>query len=202
MSRRIFTLSCLLLMIMAGFASAQNSLSALSARLSGGTAVFEYAFTTSGGSTPFEGSGKAAVTGPCYRIEGNGLDIRCDGKVRYTADPAAGEMVIEASEGEALDFLSNPALLLSDLGNSFSVENYVRNSDGIESYTLSAVSEPSIESLVLVLSKGLPSGAELFMKDGSKLDFKISGFKFTDETFMWSFSSSELSKYSTVTDLR
>ncbi|MBQ9185196.1 MAG: hypothetical protein IJ151_04925 [Bacteroidales bacterium] len=201
MTRRILT-SAYLLLVLAGVALAQSSLGALSAKLSSGTAEFEYSFTTSGSQTPFTGSGKAFVSGARYRIEGNGLDIRCDGSVRYTADAAAGEMVIEAAEGETLDFLSNPALLLSDIAGNFNVEKAVKQADGREVCELSPVNEPSVSLLKLVLVKGLPSEAELFMNDGSKVEFKVSGFSFVSDGGPWSFSPSELAKYSTVTDLR
>ena len=90
MARRIFASACLLVGL-AGCLFAQDSLKALSDRLSGGTAAFDYSFSTAGADTPFSGSGTAFVSGSRYNIAGNGLDIRCDGAVRYTADPAAGE---------------------------------------------------------------------------------------------------------------
>ena len=200
MKRRILASACLLL-CMAGLASAQDALKTLSAKLSESAAAFEYSFTTTGSDTPFAGSGKAIVAGPCYCIEGNGLDIRCDGKVRYTADPEAGELVIEAADGEALDFLSNPALLLSDIGKNFTVQKSSK-SGGKEVYELIPVNEPSVEALTLTLVKGQPTEAALKMKDGSQANFTVTSFRFTEEPFQNTFSSAEIAKFSVVTDLR
>lgn len=200
MKRRILASACLLL-CMAGLAVAQDALKTLSARLAESSAEFEYSFTTSGSDTPFAGSGKAIVAGPCYRIEGNGLDIRCDGKIRYTADPAAGELVIESADGEALDFLSNPALLLSDIGNNFTVRKSSKAA-GKDVYELVPVNEPSVESLSLTLVKGQPTEAALKMKDGSQANFVVSAFRFTDEPGLWTFSEKEKAGYANITDLR
>ena len=200
MTRRFLASACLLL-CMAGLAAAQDALKTLSARLAESAAAFEYSFTTTGSETPFAGSGKAIVDGSSFRIEGNGLDIRCDGKVRYTADHEAGELVIEAADGETLDFLSNPALLLSDIGKNFTVQKSSKSA-GKDVYELIPVNEPSVEVLTLTLVKGQPTEAVLKMKDGSQANFKVTGFRFTDETFQNTFSSAEIAKFSVVTDLR
>ena len=200
MKRRFLASACLLLS-MAGLAAAQDALKTLSARLAESAAAFEYSFTTTGSETPFAGSGKAMGDGSNFRIEGNGLDIRCDGKVRYTADHEAGELVIEAADGETLDFLSNPALLLSDIGKNFTVQKSSKSA-GKDVYELIPVNEPSVEVLTLTLVKGQPTEAVLKMKDGSQANFKVTGFRFTDETFQSSFTSSEIAKFSVVTDLR
>ena len=200
MARRIFASACLLVGL-AGCLFAQDSLKALSDRLSGGTAAFDYSFSTAGADTPFSGSGTAFVSGSRYNIAGNGLDIRCDGAVRYTADPAAGEMVIEAADGDMLDFLSNPALLLRDIGTNFKVER-VSSESGREVYSLVPVADPSVTGMTLILEGGVPVAAELLTKDNGRMEFKVSGFRFTEETVPWAFSSEELEAYSSITDLR
>lgn len=44
-------------------------------------------------------SGTLLLQGECYRAEGNGMEIRCDGKTRWTVDPAAKEVYIEPAGG-------------------------------------------------------------------------------------------------------
>lgn len=202
MTKRLLTATCLLL-VAAGLAGAQDALRTLSARLAKEVAAFGYSYTTKGTDTPFKGDGKAIVSGSCYRIQGNGLDIRCDGSVRWTADPAAGEMVIEDAAGQALDFLSNPALLVADLEGNFKVAG-TSTSDGRKTYMLEPLNEPSIISLALVLEKDIPVAATLKMKDGSVVDFTVSGFTLAarQPESVWNFGKEELSKYKTVTDLR
>ncbi len=148
----------------------------LSDMIKSGTVAFDYTFQTKGSSTPFTGSGIALVSGASYRIEGNGLDIRCDGASRWTADPEAGEMVIETAEGEVLDFLSNPALLLGDLYGNFKIED--------------------------IPSDGSPAKANLKMQDGSEVDFTITNFRYTPEKKVWTFTKEELEAYPNITDLR
>lgn len=198
--KRIY-LSFLLLLSFAGAAAAQDALRTLAGRIEGGTVSFDYSFITKNSDTPFSGNGRAFVSGVCYRIEGSGLDIRCDGSVRWTADPEAGEMVIESSEGETLDFLSNPALLLSDIYGNFDISAVSENGD-TSVYTLTPKEEPSIDGLELTLTGGVPSQARLLMKNGAVIEFKVSGFVFDEVASSWSFSDVELAAYQNVTDLR
>ena len=202
MFRRLLSTAACLFFVSVGLASAQDALKSLSARLAKEVASFDYSFVTKGSDTPFKGSGKVVVAGSCYRIVGNGLDIRCDGAVRYTADPEAGEMVIEDASGQTLDFLSNPALLISDLEGNFKVAGSTGGTR--KTYNLEPVNDSQLQSLMLVLENGLPVAATLKMKDGSVAEFTVTGFGFSarNAEASWEFNKKELSKYKSVTDLR
>lgn len=55
---------------------------------------FDYRFETEG-NVPLKGNGHAVLEGKCYRVEGNGLVICCDGTTRWTSDPKAREVYVE-----------------------------------------------------------------------------------------------------------
>lgn len=60
-------------------------------------------------------SGHVSVQGNAFRLDGLGLEILSDGATRWTMDPQAKEVLIEAVDGE--DLLTNPALLVLDYRN-------------------------------------------------------------------------------------
>ncbi len=48
---------------------------------------------------PIQLSGTLLVQGTCYQAKGNGMEIYCDGKTRWTVDPAAREVYVEPAGG-------------------------------------------------------------------------------------------------------
>ena len=59
---------------------------------------FSYSVSSQDGSK-LRMEGTAVIDGDCYRTNGNGLEIYCDGKTKWTVDRAAKELYIEESEG-------------------------------------------------------------------------------------------------------
>jgi len=49
--------------------------------------------------TPVKLQGTLLIQGTCYQAKGNGMEIYCDGKTRWTVDPASKEVYIETAEG-------------------------------------------------------------------------------------------------------
>ena len=207
MTRRLISAACAAIvsvLCLNAQGGREDALQKLSSRLSEGTARFGYSFRTKDSQTPFAGEGTAAISGLCYRLVGNGLDIRCDGKTRYTADPASGEMVIEDAgslEGGDVDFLSNPAVILKNVGSSFKVSG-TSAQGGKVLYRLTPLHDKFIEVLTLEFAGELPVKGSLSMQDGSSIEFTISGFEFTSQIFPWTFTKEELAGYGSITDLR
>lgn len=86
------------------------------------------------GKTPLKLDGKLVVDGDCYRIEGNGLVIVCDGVSKWTVDTVAKEVYVESSEGTR-DFLADPSAWtdnVKDLKLSGSVLTGTFEQDGSE----------------------------------------------------------------------
>ena len=57
-----------------------------------------YAFTIAE-PAPVQLSGTLLAQSECYRAIGNGMEIYCDGKTRWTVDPESKEVYIETAEG-------------------------------------------------------------------------------------------------------
>lgn len=83
----------------------------------GSCVTFSYSFTVRG-NAPVRGEGTAVLQGNMFIVKGNGMEIWCDGKSRWTADRAAKELIVEDVDGLA-SIEANPALLISSLESSF-----------------------------------------------------------------------------------
>jgi hypothetical protein len=64
------------------------------------------------------GDGQVAVQGDSYQMQGNGMQIYCDGSTTWLIDEAAEEVVIESADSNDAGFLANPILLLMNLDES------------------------------------------------------------------------------------
>ena len=103
-------------------ADAQQVLQDFSKAVSSHCANVSYSYKAVSGAT-VTGSGTLKLQGDSFFMNGDGLEIWCDGKARWTLDRAAGEMVIEAvddfEEGIAA---ADPAIILSSLDTHFKVK--------------------------------------------------------------------------------
>ena len=102
--------------------AASTPAAAFAKSLQGRLASFDYSYSMSG-SLPMNGSGSVRLQGDAFTMEGNGLDIRCDGKTRWTVDVVAEECYIENIEAQELDYEANPALLVGALDSAFNYKD-------------------------------------------------------------------------------
>ena len=79
-------------------AAQQYTLDAVAAHLRTDRISLNYAFTIAE-PAPVQLSGTLLAQGECYRAIGNGMEIYCDGKTRWTVDPESKEVYIETAEG-------------------------------------------------------------------------------------------------------
>ena len=79
-------------------AAQQYTIGAVAAHLRTDRISLNYAFTIAE-PAPVQLSGTLLAQGECYRAIGNGMEIYCDGKTRWTVDPESKEVYIETAEG-------------------------------------------------------------------------------------------------------
>ena len=92
----ILTLIAALLSWTAG--AQQKQLSEIAAHLETNRISLQYACTYTE-EVPVQLSGTLLIQETCYRAEGNGMVIICDGRSRWTVDPESKEVYIEPAEG-------------------------------------------------------------------------------------------------------
>jgi len=212
MNRLFGTISLILCAIaaMPAFAQQKDVLHDFAAKASSSKAVFEYKFS-SGKSTVMEGSGKAAVQGNCFSLNGNGLEMTCDGRTLWTVDRSAEEVIVESvGSDDATGTAFNPALLISNLDKAFDVTSAksatVAGKSAVTYVLAPKTDGTDLVSLTVSISADGASllSAKSTMKDGTVTSFTIPSFKFVPKTDGAEFSvkESSFSKSYIITDLR
>lgn len=177
---------------------------------------YTYRFTPVSGPV-LSGAGSVRFQGNSFIMKGNGLEIYCDGKSRWTIDRSAMEAVAESFDAGRPDYLANPALILGNITDAFEVEPGQSDSAAADEITLvPAADMGQISSVRLTFSPEIsvsasgasfraPSRVVLGMHDGSVMDMTISGFGIApaeEGTSRYSFDETGLGDDYIVTDLR
>ncbi len=160
-----------------------------------------YVLSVRGGGTD---AGVAELCGNSYRLEGEGFDIRCDGKTVWTVDSSAKEVVVEdAASGGAS--LSNPASLLADMKSSFRLVNSgeaVYKGRKYHGVRLVPVGKSELSSVELFFDKENLTASTFTLSDGSIVDFEFPEVSFLEKKVTFSFDTSSLDSSWVVSDMR
>lgn len=186
--------------------AADNLLNTFLLRVASSCVTFEYSYKAEGG-VSMTGSGNAKVQGDAFVLEGDGLEIWCDGSQRWSVDRSAKEVLIETL-AEGHDFAGNPALLVSCLDEAFK-----EVSSGSEKFRgrslrcvkLAPVAEAGISGLSLFFDgEGNLRGVVMTADDGTRTEFVISKMEFLypKDLSLFTFDSSGLDGSWVITDLR
>ena len=150
-------------------------------RISGGCVSFRYSFVIKAlsSSGKVTGEGSVLMQGASYHLQGNGMEVWCDGNSVWTADLSSKE-----------------ALILSDLPTHFSWQSDYRegtfSSQPSRVFLLKPLLKSDMQSLELFFdSRGMELlGGRMLLKDNVSATFFISGLsvretvpKFVPESF-------------------
>lgn len=160
-------------------------------KVSSSLVSFDYSFVCQVNGTKMTGEGSALLQDDCFKVEGNGLDIRCDGKTRWTLDTFAEEAVIEPVDESSEDgFAVNPALIVTAVDKAFNEMSSGTSKFGGVVVDVSVLapqkngkSSSDIARLKLYFKKGtqILSGAEVTLNDGTVSTFTLKNFTFSDK---------------------
>ena len=191
----------------AASAGAADDLRSLQEKMAASRVSFAYSYEAVRGSVVLKGSGTVVMQGRAFRMEGNGMEVVSDGKVRWTADAGARELYIEAVSETQPDFVSNPARLLAESDKVFRREKTERTSflsRAADGYVLVPAENTGLRRLVLFFSEGTLIGAAVTSGDGTVTEFAITDLAFSEpgtaEEFRYDEKSLDNSWF--VTDLR
>lgn len=216
-SVNILASACLLLTASVSYA-AEGVLETFTDAFSSACLAFDYTYGYEASGVKFTGNGNIILNGDSFIMKGDGLEIYCDGTVKWTVDRSAAEAVVETFDGENIDYLANPALLLGNVSQAFSVtsekrvEYCGRNATEVRLQPLTGMG--GIESASIFFSDDLlkgadgsaamPVGAELDMDDGTVIGLSLSSFAVLSEEDVpvFSFDGESLGDGYIVTDLR
>lgn len=191
-----------------------GTLDAFVSKVSASLVSFDYSFTMPTKKAKMTGNGRVEVQGISFFVDGNGLEIWCDGNTRWTIDRVSEEALVEAVDDSFDSYATNPALMIASIDNAFQESSFGSSRFGgkaVDASVLSPVRKGrgsmDIAGLKLFFKSGTATlvGAEVTLNDGSVSDFTITNLKFEEagkskESFR--FDEKTLDSSYVVTDLR
>lgn len=174
--------------------------------------TFSYTYDVSGMKVGMKGQGSVILQGESFILEVDGLEIRCDGKTRWTIDRGAEELVIEHYDSHSADLAANPALLLHNVSDLFEVSSQsVAEYSGKKATKVVLVpkSYPGLRGVTLYFRYGTDEsdiliGASVESSDSVVTDFSIVDFAYgpRKDAGRFTFDVESLGREWIVTDLR
>ena len=214
-ARTIIAFAVASLLAMPQVLSAKSkTLSAFVDKVSVSLVSFDYSFTMPTKKARMTGNGSVKVQGTSFIVDGNGLEIWCDGKTRWTIDRISEEALVESVDDSYDSYATNPALMIASIDNAFREESFGSSKFGgkvVDASVLTPANKGKgsmdIAGLKLFFKSGttILIGAEVTLNDGSVSEFTITNLKFegagkTKESFR--FDEKTLDSSYVVTDLR
>ena len=212
---RIFIAIFVAALVFSQTSSAKSkTLDAFVSKVSTSLVSFDYSFTMPTKNAKMTGNGKVKVLGTSFFVDGNGMEIWCDGKTRWTIDRVSEEALVESVDDSYDSYATNPALMISSVDEAFREVSFGASKfEGkvVDASVLSPVNKGKgsmdISLLKLFFKSGTTvlTGAEVTLNDGSVSNFTISNLRFEDaskskESFR--FDEKTLESSYVVTDLR
>ncbi len=213
--RRYSFITAIALLCVSLSASAKSStLRIFIGKVASSSVSFDYTYAATVNSSKMTGSGNVTVQGNSFFMDGDGLEVWCDGKTLWTVDRAAEEAVIENVEDSADASATNPALLIASLDENFSEVSFGSSKFKGKVCDVSILSPVDkteaalgIVQLKLYFKSGTAVliGAAMKLSDGTATEFSISNLRFDEpakEEESFRFNEKTLDSSYIVTDLR
>lgn len=185
-------------------------------KVSSSLVTFDYSFTmqTTKSKTKMTGSGNVKVQGNAFFMEGNGMEVWCDGSTRWTIDRFAEEALVESVSESYDSYATNPALMITAVDDAFNEVSFGTSKfqgKAMDASVLSPVHKGKysmdIAELKLFFKSGTSDlvGAEVKLNDGSVSEFSITGMTFSaqaEKKESFRFDEKTLDDSYVITDLR
>lgn len=206
--KRITIIFTVLLYSFTGALYAQNDsvLKSLYQKMAASAVSMNYSYVLQSSGFKTVGNGTVTVQDEAYVMNGDGLQIVCDGKTVWVVDQNGKEVMIETPSEGSQSYMDNPALLFVNLSDTFTVDG-VKANGSIDTYVLSPKVPCGIKTATLSINaSGEPviTSAVFALADGSGLDIKIKSMTFSDKRPLTSFyfDVSVLDSSWLITDIR
>lgn len=214
--KKISRIIAVLVLVSLGLPAGAKSktLSGFIDKVSSSLVTFDYSFSMQTGKSKMKGSGTVKVQDNAFFMEGNGLEVWCDGKTRWTVDRMAEEALIESVDDSYDSYATNPALMITSVDEAFSETAFgsaTWQGKAVDASTLEPLNKGKysmdIAKLRLFFAKGTTNlvGAEVTLNDGSVSEFNVTGLKFLEkgkEKESFRFDEKTLGSSYVITDLR
>ncbi len=122
-TRILITLMAALLVLPEVSFAKSKTLDTFVSKVSSSLVSFDYSFTMPTKKAKMTGNGSVKVQGTSFIVDGNGLEIWCDGKTRWTIDRISEEALVESVDDSYDSYATNPALMIASIDNAFRGRN-------------------------------------------------------------------------------
>lgn len=161
---------------------AQNPLESLRNMFASETVSMQCDYETELNGTLVVGHSDVVVQNSMYSMQGNGLEVYCNGKTMWTIDESSYEVVIEPCSAQDMDYMANPVLLLIDIDKLFRQSSRRNLGNGKVEYVFDAVAESGVTKAILVLkSDGTVDRGTFILEDGNEFTVQVTSMKRTEE---------------------
>lgn len=214
--RKTIIIAAALLAICLPSGAKSKTLEAFIGKVSSSLVSFEYSFSmrSAKSKAKMTGEGTVKVQDNAFMMDGNGLEVWCDGSIRWTVDRMAEEALVENVDDSAESYATNPALMITSVDSAFEEVSFGASKfqdKVVDASVLSPLHKGrysmDIAQLKLFFKSGTTDlvGAEVKLNDGSVSEFTIKDLTFserldTKESFR--FDEKTLDDSYVVTDLR
>lgn len=200
-SVKLILLTALSFLTMQSFA--QTPLESLRKMFSSGAVSISAEYEMIVQQMPVVGNSEILLQGKMYHLQGNGLEVFCNGDALWTVDESSMEVVIEPCDAITESYTTNPVLLLAELDDFFEIRSQKGIGDKTE-YTMTAIKDCDISQAQLTLaSDGRVMTGKFTLEDGNVVSVKVLSMKKTDPVSESVFTPSRtFSRDWVVTDLR
>lgn len=214
--RKTIIIAAALLAICMPSGAKSKTLETFISKVSSSLVSFEYSFSmrSAKSKAKMTGEGTVKVQENAFLMDGNGLEVWCDGSIRWTVDRMAEEALVENVDDSAESYATNPALMITSVDSAFEEVSFGASKfqdKVVDASVLSPLHKGrysmDIAQLKLFFKSGTTDlvGAEVKLNDGSVSEFTIKDLTFserldTKESFR--FDEKTLDDSYVVTDLR
>lgn len=165
-----------------------------------------YSYSTVINGIKTAGEGTLLIQGPYYILVGNGVELRSDGSRQWIVDRTSKEVVISNVDRTSFEAVSNPVVLVMDLGRFFDVAGEMDSADGVSViYKLKPKEKTGIDNAVVeVVRKDASIRRLSFVLEGNiPFDVDIKKYRHVPvrDAGDFTFPSSEFDSSWVVTDL-
>lgn len=181
MIRRIVISFWLLLLMGTSLASQEKTvLDRLYDNLRNACVELDYSYVAEVSGVKINGSGLLQSQDLLWHMDGNGIEMWCNGTDIWSADLEAKEVIIETVSDDNSAEFTNPAVMFIRMKDFFVVKDTVKGTDGNSViYVLNPKSDSDIEWLNVEVRKSDASliGGSFALNDGNSVRLKVSSMK-------------------------
>lgn len=141
----------------------------------------DYSYVAEVSGVKINGNGLLQFQDMLWHMDGNGIEMWCNGTDIWSADMEAKEVIVETVSTDNSTEFTNPAVLFIRMKDFFDLKDTAKGTDGDSViYVMNPKTESDIEWLNVEIRKSDASllGGSFALADGNSVRLKVSSMKF------------------------